>query len=106
METMVAFADCLREMMRRLYWQCGNPDYNLYVRSPPLAEGASATHHWYVEIVPKFTKPGGLEVATQMAVLLNTPQAMAQKLREARPPVGKVRRATLGRAAAHARLEG
>ena len=89
---MIALAECLREVLRRLYWQCGNPDHNLIVHSPPFADTTSAAHHWYLEVSPKFNKPGGLEVATHMGVLLNPPQDVARKLREVRVPDGRMRR--------------
>ncbi len=91
-DIMMAFAECLREVLRRLYWQCGNPDHNLFVRSPTFTESSSVSFHWYVEVSPKFTKLGGLEVATQTAVLLNRPQDVARKLRDVKVPSGKVRR--------------
>jgi hypothetical protein len=72
------------------------PDYNILVRSVPPEHDAqlAASYHWHVEIAPRFTKSGGLEVATQnsFAVLLADPTDAARKLRTIAMPEGGRRR--------------
>ena len=43
-------------------------------------------------MTPRFSKLGGLELATQFNVLMNDPAAAARKLRDAAVPEGKKRR--------------
>ena len=81
---------------RRLYWLCGNPDYNIILRSLPLKHDKqlAASYHWHLEVSPRFTKAGGLELATQnsFSVLLTDPADAARKLRAAVMPEGGKRR--------------
>ena len=82
---LAALADALRQVCRRLYWLCGNPDFNIIVRAVPLKHDKqlAASYHWHLEVSPRFTKAGGLELATQnsFSVLLTDPADAARKLR-------------------------
>ena len=93
---LAALADALRQVCRRLYWLCGNPDYNIIVRSNPLKHDKqlAASYHWHLEVSPRFTKAGGLELATQnsFSVLLTDPADAARKPRAAVMPEGGKRR--------------
>jgi UDPglucose--hexose-1-phosphate uridylyltransferase len=79
---LAALADVLRTVCRKLYWLCGNPDYSTIMRTPPIDQTdalLTEAYHWHLEVSPKFTKTGGLELATQMNVLLTEPTQAAKK---------------------------
>ena len=54
------------------------------MRTPPIDQTdalLTEAYHWHLEVSPKFTKTGGLELATQMNVLLTEPTQAAKNLR-------------------------
>lgn len=71
------FAGLLLEVLRRLRALLGPFPYNL-----ALQNGAGA--HWYLEILPRTSRPGGFEWGTGMFINTASPEVSAELLRKAR----------------------
>jgi UDPglucose--hexose-1-phosphate uridylyltransferase len=56
--------------------------YNFLIHSAPLrGEGKNRHYHWHIEVYPKLTYPGGLELATGTYVNVIDPELAAKTLR-------------------------
>ncbi|MBI3114348.1 MAG: DUF4921 family protein, partial [Candidatus Harrisonbacteria bacterium] len=56
-----ALQSVLRRMKRFLY----DPDYNFFIHTAPLENGARYRHyHWHIEVFPKVSIPAGFELST------------------------------------------
>jgi UDPglucose--hexose-1-phosphate uridylyltransferase len=77
-------ATLLPSVLHALRFARGDPPYNLMIHSGRCAD--TATHRWYLRIVPRIGVPGGLELATGIHVSTVTPEAAAADLRQHLPP--------------------
>ncbi|MCS6958443.1 MAG: DUF4931 domain-containing protein [Pseudanabaenaceae cyanobacterium SKYGB_i_bin29] len=74
-------AAVLKEVLARLYWGLGNPDYNFIIRSSPTGERDTEYYHWYISIVPRVSPTAGFELGTGMYINTSLPEDSAQFLR-------------------------
>ncbi|MFN3361973.1 MAG: DUF4931 domain-containing protein [Pseudanabaenaceae cyanobacterium] len=72
----------LQEVLARLYWGLGNPDYNFILRSSPTGERDTEYYHWYISIVPRVNRTAGFELGTGMYINTSLPEDSAQFLRD------------------------
>jgi UDPglucose--hexose-1-phosphate uridylyltransferase len=56
---------------------------NLWLHVAPA--GVLNTFHWYIQIAPRLTGIGGLELGADISVVVTTPEEMAASLRDALP---------------------
>lgn len=76
----------LQQVLAKLYWGLGNPDYNFIIRSSPTSETETAYYHWYISIVPRVSRTAGFELGTGMYINTALPDKSAQFLREVEIP--------------------
>lgn len=76
----------LLDVLRRVHFGLGNPDFNLIVRSAPVGLSDSADFHWYVTIVPRVSKTAGFELGSGMFVNTAFPEESAKFLRGVKLP--------------------
>lgn len=79
--------DCLDEMselltdiLNRYSERLGDPPFNYWIHTYPL-HGETRPYHWHLEIVPRLTIPGGLEMGAGVWVNTVAPEAAAAELR-------------------------
>jgi len=76
------YADCLHNVMKKLYNALSNPDFNLVLRNPPYHMSNVPFYHWHVRIVPFTSTPGGFELGSRIRVNVVSPEEAAKHLRE------------------------
>jgi UDPglucose--hexose-1-phosphate uridylyltransferase len=79
----------MKRTMARLDSVIGGAQYNFFLHSVPHDESAaahSASYHWHLEICPRTSIPTGFELGSGLFVNTISPEAAAQKLREAELP--------------------
>ena len=69
----------VRKVLRRLEKSLDSPPYNLLLHTAPFA--FEENNHWYVEIMPRVTRPAGLEWGTDVWVNPVSPEDAAKRLR-------------------------
>lgn len=74
-------AKVLKELLYKLYYGLGNPDYNFIIRSSPKNYENVEFFHWYLSIVPRITKSSGFEMATGMYINTLPPERSASFLK-------------------------
>ncbi|MDO8557790.1 MAG: hypothetical protein Q7S09_01185 [bacterium] len=90
-----ALAKLLRDILRRIKFSlqrpqdalvlAGDPPYNFIISTSRFdGDHDSGSFHWFCDIVPRTTKPAGLEWATDEDVNPNLPESDAEILRNAR----------------------
>jgi UDPglucose--hexose-1-phosphate uridylyltransferase len=76
-------AGTLRTVLSALFTQCGDPDYNLFVRTG-LNHPCDAEHvHWSLRIRPRLSLDAGFELGTGLKVNPSLPERDAEHLRAA-----------------------
>ncbi len=78
-------AELGRSLQRALAAQdraLGGPDYNFLLHTAPLEPGAADVLPWYIQIVPRVTVTAGFELGLGVHILIVTPEAAAERLRE------------------------
>lgn len=79
---LLALGRGLRRALAALGAALGDPDYNLILHFPPLVSGAAESLPWYVQIVPRITVTAGFELGLGVHILVTTPEAAAEALRD------------------------
>jgi UDPglucose--hexose-1-phosphate uridylyltransferase len=72
----------MRDLLRRLFFGLGDPDFNYVIRSAPRRERNAAYLHWYVSVIPRVTRHAGFELGSGMYINTAMPEASAHFLRE------------------------
>jgi UDPglucose--hexose-1-phosphate uridylyltransferase len=75
----------LRETLVRLGRSLGNPPFNYFIHSNPLAESENDHYHWHLEIMPTLIQVGGFEWGSGSYINTVTPEQSARALRNAIP---------------------
>jgi UDPglucose--hexose-1-phosphate uridylyltransferase len=82
--SLTALAGTLPRVLAGLSAVLDDPPYNLVVHAGPSDEpGAHPWYRWHLTIYPRVTTPGGLEIATGVAVNPSAPEQTATLLRQA-----------------------
>ncbi|MEK7181581.1 MAG: DUF4921 family protein [Patescibacteria group bacterium] len=80
-----ACAEALKQALALLYKGLNNPAYNFYINTAPC-DGKDYPHYqWHIEIVPRMSTWGGLELATGIEVSTIQPEKAAEYLRSVLP---------------------
>lgn len=78
-----SLADALRASLAKLSRGLGNPDYNFFIHTAPVASGDEFSHyHWHLEIVPKTAIWAGFEIGTGIEISTIAPEDAAEFLRK------------------------
>jgi len=85
-EELAGVAEVLRQVLRQLYDGLHDPDFNLMIRSVPVRERAWAYFHWYVSIVPRFSRTAGFEMGSGIRICPAIPEECAEFLRSVPAP--------------------
>ncbi len=83
-EKITDLAQLLRDVLAKLYFSVGNPDYNYIIRSSPIGDENTRHQHWYMVIIPKITISAGFEIGSGIYINTISPEDCAQVLREAK----------------------
>jgi UDPglucose--hexose-1-phosphate uridylyltransferase len=70
-----------KEVMSRLDGALGRPDYNYILHSAPFDGDYGKFYHWHLEIIPRMSIQGGLELGSDLYVHSTMPEDAAQFLR-------------------------
>jgi UDPglucose--hexose-1-phosphate uridylyltransferase len=73
----------LREVLGKMYFGLGDPDYNYIIRSAPIGDENTRHLHWYIVIIPKIAIPAGFEIGSGIYINTTAPEESALFLREA-----------------------
>jgi UDPglucose--hexose-1-phosphate uridylyltransferase len=73
-------AQVLTELLLRFQERLNDPPFNYWIHTYPL-HGESRPYHWHMEILPRLTIPGGLELGAGVWVNVVDPEKAAAKLR-------------------------
>jgi UDPglucose--hexose-1-phosphate uridylyltransferase len=79
----LALADVLRDVIRRLNGALENPPFNYFIQSTPVHETASAHFHWHIEILPQLARAAGFEWGSGSHMNSVAPEDAARLLRDA-----------------------
>jgi UDPglucose--hexose-1-phosphate uridylyltransferase len=71
----------LRDILRRVYYGLGDPDYNYVIRSAPRRDYDAAHLHWYISVIPRMTRQAGFELGSGMYINVALPEESARFLR-------------------------
>ncbi len=78
-----ALADALRVSLAKLFRGLGDPDYNFFIHTAPIASAGEFNHyHWHLEIVPKTAIWAGFEIGTGIEISTIAPEDAAKFLRQ------------------------
>jgi len=72
----------LREMLGKLCYGLGDPDYNYVIRSSPIGDEDTRYLHWYIVIIPKISIPAGFEIGSGIYINTVAPEESAGILRK------------------------
>jgi UDPglucose--hexose-1-phosphate uridylyltransferase len=75
-----SFAGIIVKVMGNFEARIGNPPFNYWIHTYPL-HGETRPYHWHLEILPRLTVPGGLELGADVWVNVVTPEDAAASLR-------------------------
>lgn len=72
-------ADVMTAHMNRYREKLGDPPFNYWIHTYPL-RGEQRPYHWHLEIFPRLTVPGGLELGAGVWVNIVAPEEAAKTL--------------------------
>lgn len=81
----LACADALNTVLRKLFTALGDPDYNFYIHTAPVAKDPSLDYrhyHWHIEVLPRIPVAAGFELSTAVYINPFDPDECAQQLRD------------------------
>lgn len=79
-----SFAEMIGLVMGSLKENLDDPPFNYWIHTYPL-RGETRPYHWHMEILPRLTVPGGLELGAEVWVNIVAPEAAAKLLRQPGP---------------------
>lgn len=81
-ETMRDIVEALQKALKKIETKLNDPDYNFFIHTSPLRDKKNYRHyHWHIEILPKFTTPGGFELGTGIDINVIDPDYAAKVLK-------------------------
>ncbi len=80
-EELPELAELMTALLGRYRENLGDPPFNYWVHTYPL-HGESRPYHWHIEILPRMTLAGGLELGAGVWVNTVAPEEAAATLRE------------------------
>ncbi|MFH1539097.1 MAG: galactose-1-phosphate uridylyltransferase [bacterium] len=76
-----------RDIMRKIYYGVGDPDYNYLIQSSPVNTHFREHYHWYFQIVPRLNVTVGFELCSGIYISTAKPEETAEFLRTIKVPV-------------------
>ena len=73
-------ADALGTVLRKMHKALDDPDYNFYIHTSPVAKDPILNYeyyHWHLEVVPRVSVVGGVELSTDVYVNVIDPDEAA-----------------------------
>jgi len=74
------FASVLRDVLGRYHMRFSDPPYNYFIHSAPCDGSRYPYYHWHLEMIPRLTVPGAMELGTSMWINITTPEHAADYL--------------------------
>lgn len=74
-------ATMLQTVLRKLYSDLDNPDFNLAIDLPPRGDEDQSYFLWHLRIVPRLSTPAGFELGSGMSINTVLPEEAASFLR-------------------------
>ncbi len=71
----------LKDVLSRLHFGLGNPNYNLTINTSPRGEEDSEYFSWHIQILPRLTTPAGFELGSGMSINTMLPEDATSFLR-------------------------
>jgi len=87
-DELVWLARTLKDVLSRLYYGLGDPDFNYVIRTTPKDERNAKGFHWYIKLMPKLVQVAGFELGTGMYVNVTLPEKNAEFLKNVKVPEG------------------
>lgn len=81
-----ALAATLHESLQRLQSLFFEAPFNLVVQTAPVNDPRRALFQWHIEIIPRTTSFGGLELGHDLWINTTSPESAAARMREPRKP--------------------
>jgi len=81
-QELLALADALRTILRKIDVALENPAYNLYLHTMPLREPPNDWYHWHLELKPVLAQQAGFEWASGCYINPTAPEEAAAFLRQ------------------------
>lgn len=75
--------DAVEATFRKLKNAMNDPDYNFFIHTAPVAGKKFKNYHWHMEILPRTSIYGGVELGTGMEIIKMPPEEAAGMLRKA-----------------------
>jgi UDPglucose--hexose-1-phosphate uridylyltransferase len=78
----ISLADALHTILKRLYENLNDPDYNYIIHSFSRQKPTVPHLHWYIQIRPRLTTPAGFEIGSGLHINPSIPEEDAKILRQ------------------------
>ncbi len=78
-EEIIALADIFKNVFHKIYEKLSNPAYNFFIHTAPI--NYNHDYHWHIEILPRLSTWGGMELGTGIEVIVISPEKAASVLR-------------------------
>lgn len=81
---LVACADVLSVVLKKLYYALDDVDYNFYIHTAPAKVDSKmdvSAYHWHIEVVPRISDAAGFELSTAIYINPFDPDDCAEHLR-------------------------
>jgi UDPglucose--hexose-1-phosphate uridylyltransferase len=76
----------LKDVLSRMHFGLGNPDYNLTINTAPRGEEDSEYFSWHIQILPRLTTPAGFELGSGMSINTMLPEDATRFVRSVESP--------------------
>lgn len=73
-----SLADIFKNVFGKIYDKLSNPPYNFFIHTAPV--NYIYDYHWHIEILPRFSIWGGMELGTGIEVIVISPEKAASIL--------------------------
>ena len=79
---MNGLADALSEVLYMMRDTLDSPPLNFYIHTLPTIHEESSAYHWHLEVVPRVSKYGGYELASEVIINTMPPEEGAKFLKK------------------------
>jgi len=76
------FAAVLSRVMKKIYVDLNDPDYNYMIHTAPFKDADENWYHWFIQIVPRLTMIAGFELGSRVFINTTPPEEAAEFLRQ------------------------
>ncbi|MBI2021201.1 HIT domain-containing protein [Candidatus Giovannonibacteria bacterium] len=75
-------AHAMQTIFYRIFKKLKNPDYNFFIHTLPPKDKNGGHYHWHIEVLPRLTIWGGLELGAGIEVVKFSPEEASKFLRK------------------------